>query len=108
MNAPTLASMNGSAPFSQSWLQQSVQEFFSGINWENTPQIVYELSQELTASGLQGTEVSLSLALTVSQFFAAIPWDGATIAALPTPAVVEAPSPDDVNSLTLDGFSDLF
>jgi len=106
MSVSTLANLNGAAPSAQDWLQQSVQEFFSGINWENSPPAVYELSQELTTSVLQGTDVSLSMSLTVSQFFAAIPWDGATIAVTPLPA--KPAEPEDVNSLTLEGFSDLF
>jgi hypothetical protein len=109
MNASALASRNGSSPFGQAWLQQSVQEFFSGINWDNAPQDIYELSQELTASALQGTELSLSLNLTVSQFFAAIPWDGTAIAAPATPVLADPLSgPEDLNDLTLEGFSDLF
>lgn len=111
MNAAPLVSMNGSAPFTRSWLQQSVQEFFSGINWEDKPIEIYELSQGLAAGTLYHTpDVALSLSLTVSQFMAAIPWDGATIGALPT---TTAPVDDDFDqdspdSLTLEGFSDLF
>ncbi|NJO50548.1 MAG: hypothetical protein HC840_15130 [Leptolyngbyaceae cyanobacterium RM2_2_4] len=75
MSSPTLAhtngkmnGMNGSTPTQDSWLQQTVHQFFTAFNWEgHSPEV-----QELKLTALQGSDASLSLTLTVTQFFGAI------------------------------------
>ncbi|MEX0268134.1 hypothetical protein AB3R30_03240 [Leptolyngbyaceae cyanobacterium UHCC 1019] len=96
-----VAIANGSAPIKTSnWLQSSVQEFFSTLNWEDLPPNIQPIG-EVTS---QYSDAPLSLDLSVSRFFAAINWEGAAIAAL-----VSAPSPSpSADSFTLDDFSDLF
>ena len=112
--ATTLAHLNGSAPpasswHNQPWLQQSVRELFSAINWDDQPEEVHDLSQELALNAVQGGNMSLSMTLTVRQFFSAVPWDGAEIAAMVVPAPVEDPAlANAADDLTLDGFSGLF
>lgn len=107
MNLATLtrngSSPHGSAPIgsTKNWLQSSVQEFFSRINWEDAPLEV----QELKLHALQGSDTPLSLTLSVSQFFAAIPWEGTPIAPQ-TGNQVESESTE--NAFTLDDFSNLF
>jgi hypothetical protein len=59
------------------WLQGSVQEFFSGFNWEDNPPEM----QQVKLTSLEASTAPLNLTLTVDQFFAAFNWDGATIAA---------------------------
>lgn len=102
--SPILSSQtNGStevAP-SQDWLRSSVQQFFSGFNWDDhSPEL-----QEIKLTALNDTAAPLSLTLSVSQFFAAMNWSGTTIAApVPTQQPVAPPADD----LTLDDFSSLF
>ncbi|MBD2095347.1 hypothetical protein H6F90_09275 [Trichocoleus sp. FACHB-591] len=106
MTAITVAPPNGTKPEpqSKSWLQSSVQAFFTGFNWEDQSAEV----QELKLQGLQGTNTPLSLTLSVNQFFGAINWEGVAAAA---PVAVLAPTSQPVsvaNDLTLDDFSSLF
>ncbi|MEB3337539.1 MAG: hypothetical protein VKJ46_08765 [Leptolyngbyaceae bacterium] len=106
MSPATLLSTNGNAGMaqSQSWLQLSVKEFFTTVNWEDQlPEV-----QEIKLQALQGTDEFLKLTLSVSQFFGAVPWEGIMVAApVPTslPPLEEVPESD---SFTLDAFSDLF
>lgn len=105
----TPINLNGRSFDSESWLALSVREFFTAVNWENKPPEIQQLSQELVISATQGTISPLSLNLTVSQFFGAIPWDGSTIASLPnqTDGSFLATTADS-SDFTLEGFSDLF
>lgn len=104
---------NGSSSGSGcSWLQQSVQQFFSRFNWENHPPEVQKLQ---LLSELDG-DCTASLTLTVNQFFSIIHWEGEAFTAqgeMPHTdtaqslenSLFSAPATD---SLTLDDFSDLF
>ena len=106
MTAITAAPPNGTKPEAQaqSWLQSSVQTFFTGFNWEDhSPEV-----QELKLQSLQGSNTPLSLTLSVNQFFGAINWEGVAAAA---PVAVPASTSQPVsvaNDLTLDDFSSLF
>lgn len=111
---PVLTPTNGSKPHveTSAWLQQTVQQFFNGFNWEDQPPEV----QELRAASQADNAEPLSLKLTVSQFFGAINWDGSWTTALPTHpeltfpvdlSAIDVPNPDD-DGFTLDDFSDLF
>lgn len=94
---------NGASHQPQSWLKQSVQQFFTAINWEDhAPEI-----QNLRLATVRGESQPLSLQLTVSQFFSAISWEGDTVAMPPKP-VIEPVSEAESNAFTLDDFSDLF
>ena len=105
----TPTNSNGRAAATESWLALSVREFFTTVNWENKPPEVQQLSQELVISARQGTASPLSLNLTVSQFFGAIPWDGAAIASLPVQTDdILLSDPTNGSDFTLEGFSDLF
>lgn len=99
----TLTHTNGSAPHTTPWLTQSVQQFFSSVNWDDNPPELQELKQ----TGAQGVNTELSMTLTVSQFFSAVNWDGAAIASIPeSQDLVEPIAP--ANDFTLDDFSNLF
>lgn len=98
----TLPPPESQSSASNPWLQQSVQVFFSAINWEDHPPEV----QEIKRTSLHDSTASLSLSLSVCQFFAAIDWDDVAIAAPTT--VAESPASPLANTLTLDDFSDLF
>jgi len=111
---PVLTPTNGSKPRveSISWLQQTVQQFFNGFNWEDHPPEV----QELRAASQANDAEPLSLKLTVSQFFGSINWDGnpaiapsihAELTFTEDLSEIEAPNPDD-DGFTLDDFSGLF
>jgi len=96
-----MAIANGSGSTNTSnWLYSSVQEFFSTLNWEDLPPDPQPIG-EVT---LQYSDAPLRLDLSVSNFFAAINWEGAAIAA----AVSAQPQPTSAESFTLDDFSALF
>jgi hypothetical protein len=101
----TLPQKNGSVPAapSDTWLQSSVQKFFSSFNWEdNTPEV-----QEIKLTS-QENSGPLSLTLSVNQFFAAVNWDGAAIAPATSASLSQPTSATLQEDLTLDGFSDFF
>jgi hypothetical protein len=102
MSTAILMPTNGSKPpaLSEDWLQLSVQTFFSTFNWNDDSPTVQAIKQIVA----QGNAESLSLTLTVSQFFAAIPWDSTTIA----PTESELPTSASADQFTLEDFSDLF
>ncbi len=102
MSTLTLPTMNGSSASlpSTDWLQSSVQEFFTALNWDDLPPI----SQSESQAFHQGTE-PLTFEMSVSRFFTAIPWDGNAIAA--AVSLPQSP-PSTADELTLDDFSDLF
>ncbi len=96
-----MAIANDSASMNTSnWLQSSVQEFFSTLNWEDLPLDIQHPGQVSP----QYSDAPLSLNLSVSNFFAAVNWEGATIAA----PVLTTTQPTSNTSFTLDDFSDLF
>lgn len=105
MTSVMAVSPNGTKPKAQpaSWLQSSVQTFFTGFNWDNqSPEV-----QELKLQSLQGNNTPLSMTLNVNQFFGAINWEGAAAAA-PVAVTTSAPPVAPANDLTLDDFSSLF
>jgi hypothetical protein len=108
-----LAQTNGSKAHVETspWLQQSVRQFFGGINWDDQPPEI----QELRTAVRSGNAEPLSLKLTVNQFFGAINWEGDAIAATPESddfTFLEDPAEsklnDDDDGFTLDDFSGLF
>lgn len=109
MTIDTLFPVNGSAAVSksQAWLQMSVQKFFTAINWEDQPPEVQEIKQNAVEAAAQGYDAPLSLMLSVSQFFAAFPWDGNSVAMTPL-SFAPAPAASESDGLTLDDFSGLF
>jgi hypothetical protein len=106
MTSVMAVSPNGTKPKKvqpQSWLQLSVQTFFTGFNWEDqSPEV-----QELKLQSMQGSNTPLSLTLSVHQFFGAINWEGAAATPSVTVATPTQPVPK-ANDLTLDDFSNLF
>ncbi len=114
MSPLTLAHNNGSAAIAPSpaWLQQSVREFFTNINWENRV-IVQPASaptlESLDDLGVAPVGIQLNLAMRVNEYFAAIPWDGIPMIAAPPPVAAEAVAVEQESTgFTLDDFSDLF
>lgn len=107
MSTMTLPQTNGSTAYhpSQNWLQFSVQKFFMGINWDDSPPAVQAAK---IASSEPDNIGPLSLTMTVNQFFHALNWEGQEIAA----AVPQEPSfslpTQPPNEITLDDFSNLF
>jgi len=100
MNTPIAIAHDSALINPNSWLQSSVQEFFSTLNWEDLPPNIQQIG-EVTS---QYSDAPLSLDLSVSRFFAAINWEGAAIAA----AVSTPTQSSSADSFTLDDFSDLF
>ncbi|MBD1851162.1 hypothetical protein [Leptolyngbya sp. FACHB-711] len=99
---------NGSAHSNHSWMQQSVQQFFSHFNWDNQPP---ELHKFQISSG-SDDDPAASLMLTVSQFFSTINWEGSLLHLQGEPhcttTLEDSLFPASVESFTLDDFSDLF
>jgi hypothetical protein len=102
MSGTALVQPNGSLPQANSWKQQSVQQFLGGFNWEDYPPEIRELKAVAAESG----DRPLSLALTVSQFFGSIDWDGN--ADLFFGHFTDSSLAADADSLTLDDFAALF
>lgn len=102
--ANELAQTNGAAS-PQAWLKQTVQQFFSSVNWDDQPPEI----QHLRLANAQAEPQSLSRFLTVSQFFNSFNWvgDSSVSTASPSQFLVE-PVADTNNVFTLDDFSDLF
>lgn len=86
-----------------SWMQQSVQQFFSGFNWDNQPP---QVQKGQLFDGLDENVVP-SLQLTVNQFLSAIPWEGSPLSNLASSRLEDLPAPPAA-SFTLDDFSELF
>ncbi|NET10310.1 MAG: hypothetical protein F6K09_34740 [Merismopedia sp. SIO2A8] len=86
------------ASHNQNWPIQSVQHFFSTINWEN-------VATQPSLPTLKSGERTLNPAMTVSEFFGAVPWDGERVIA-PSPPEAELPILNDApeDDLTLDDF----
>jgi hypothetical protein len=94
---------NGAVASGSPWLQQTVEQFFRVINWEDHPPEVQHLRQQTAA---QSTSEPVSLLLTVSQYFGAIAWDGNSVAQPPKP--IEPDRAKEPDGFTLNDFSDLF
>jgi len=106
MSTVTLAALNGNASKPADWLQWTVKEFFTHVNWSDQPPEI----QAIQITTLEGGTPELSLQLTVSQFFNAIPWDG-KVAAAPVAAevlVAEDAPPAVKPDLNVDDFADFF
>lgn len=104
MTNMVLPQTNGSTLHPPSvWMRQTVQQFFGEFNWENNPPEVQKLLQFTLSS-----DQPLSLTLKVGQFFAAIQWEGNSIAAMPQPESSAPSTSSPIDAFTLDDFSDLF
>ena len=101
--SPTLS--NGHGPMSaQPWLKESVRTFFEGFAW--TGQTIAPTTTGETATG---DVAGSTMTMTVHQFFETIAWDGQPTIGVPIAPVEAQPDlPPAEDSLTLDGFSDLF
>ncbi len=106
MKTQSIPATNGSASEVRPWLQASVQNFFSGFNWDNLPPTLSH-RQDLETQ-VPDPDQPLSMMLKVGQFFGAIAWDGLRIIAAPPTASVSLPAAQEANRFTLDDFSDLF
>jgi hypothetical protein len=98
--------LNGANDAAAKRLQQTVEQFFSQINWEDQPPEIRQLRQ------LAAESQSVSSFITVSQFFGAIRWErnsasSAPLFDLPDGSLSKS-SLDAAQSFTLDRFSDLF
>jgi hypothetical protein len=98
---------NGHAAYTPAWSTLSVKDFFSQIPWTGA-----SASPMTTTANLDsGTAVetnSLNFQLSVSEFFNRFPWDGKPNIAAPLAPMAVQPDAPEENSLTLDGFADLF
>lgn len=94
-------------PESAARLRQSVQSFFSQVNWDDHSPEVQEVRQTIATPNLG----PISLTMSVSQFFAIVNWEGTEIAApglALEPFTLTSPETSPTDSLTLDDFFNLF
>lgn len=99
--------LNGRKAESPTWYTLSVRNFFEQISWTgaSASQATASLSSHTTALD---EAVGLSLRLQVNDFFNRFPWEGQPHIATPiSPVGVQAES-SAADSITLDGFADLF
>lgn len=98
------------------WMQTTVQQFLSEVNWEGTIAISTRSPKSKTATPPDSSRVDphapLPMSLSVSQFLTSVNWDGAALVAVPleplsVDALVDLNS-EESGSLTLNDFSDLF
>ncbi len=107
MNQLTRSEQNGKiAGIGQEWLQRSVGEFFTAINWDLQPLEVQQIKQAGEAVW-QGSKEPLSQMLSVTQFFSCFAWEGNKVAA-PVPDTSKPAAQEGSNEFTLDDFSSLF
>lgn len=99
----TLGNGHGAASV-QPWLKDSVRDFFAGFAWTGQAQ------SSLSASGSHADGASDSImTMAVGRFFETISWEGQPTIGVPIAPMEAQPEPAPVeDSLTLDGFSDLF
>lgn len=106
MSTIVLEASSAKSETSNNWLNATVWEFFTQVNWADQPPEV----QAIQITALDGTAPEISLQLTVSQFFNAIPWDGKAVAApLALDFVTnEASPPSGSSEFSVDDFADFF
>jgi hypothetical protein len=88
----------------QPWLKESVRDFFEGVAWTGQGR-----SSAQTRGNTSDAEPGSMMTMTVAKFFDTISWEGQPTIGVPIAPVEAQPEPQPVeDSLTLDGFSDLF
>ena len=100
--SPPMDARPGDSQSNHAWLQSSVTEFFSAINWDDKPPEVYAATLPSRDAAVE----SLSLDMSVTRFFGSFNWDGIAIAA--PAASMPPPVAKPKKNFTLDEFSDLF
>ncbi|HAN75411.1 MAG TPA: hypothetical protein DCQ51_15960 [Planktothrix sp. UBA8407] len=86
----------------QTWLSESVQDFFSNLNWLGTPMTVEKNSSSLT------TPSQSSLTLSVADFFQRIDWEGVPqVGVMPTITTSVSNTPNQLD-VTIDDLMGLF
>lgn len=102
----TLVQTNGFSSASDPSGTASVRDFFSAIPWTGQP--LPKAWDEPTGDAIAGVDTS-PMSLSVKTFFSRFAWDGKpTVAAPLTPLEIQPDIPSQEDSLTLDGFADLF
>ncbi len=86
------------------WLRQSVQDFFTNLNWLGSP-----LTVPVAAENGHAPQPHLNLTLTVAEFFQAVNWDGIPQVGVIPPAN-NSPISSDTSDLdvTIDDLMGLF
>lgn len=102
-------SLNNSAAHNNAWQTLSVHDFFAQLPWTGEPMSSPSASiGPVMASGDVG---NLHLHLSVGEFFWRFPWDGKPNIAAPIAPIAPIEIQPDLpaeDSMTLDGFADLF
>jgi hypothetical protein len=99
----TLGNGHGSMAV-QPWLKDSVRDFFEGFAWTGQA----KPSAKLGGTSSDGASGSI-MTMAVGRFFETISWEGQPTIGVPIAPIEAQPEPEPVeDSLTLDGFSDLF
>ena len=103
----SMTTLNGQTSQTTNWHTVSVRDFFGQIPWTGA-----SVSVPTVMPGNSTTEPAeadfLNFHLSVGDFFNRFPWDGKPNIAAPIAPVEVQPDLPPEDSITLDGFADLF
>ena len=98
---------NGYTASSTAWQTVSVRDFFGHMPWTGESTAMPVMTTGTEAPSLVEVE-GLSLQLTVGEFFNRFPWNGKPDIGAPIAPMEIQPDFPTEDSITLDGFADLF
>mgnify|MGYP000562371564 CR=1 FL=1 len=101
------ATLNGHTATRSSWQTLTVRNFFEQIPWTGVVPVAPSASANPDEDlGIAATQ--LSMTQKVSDFFELFPWDGKPNIAAPVAPMEVQPELPSEDSMTLDGFADMF
>jgi hypothetical protein len=103
----SMTTLNGHASRTANWHTISVRDFFGQIPWTGAPAPLPTMTPGSSNPGPAAVDF-LNLHLSVGDFFNRFPWDGKPNIAAPIAPVEVQPDLPPEDSITLDGFADLF
>lgn len=103
----SMTTLNGHAAHQSNWHTVSVRDFFGQIPWTGAPVPMPTVQPGTEMPPTVEADV-LNLQLSVSEFFNRFPWDGKPNIAAPIAPMEVQPDLPPEDSITLDGFADLF
>lgn len=99
--------LNGHTARNNAWHTVSVRDFFGQIPWTGAPVSMPTVNAGNSTAAPPETD-GLNFKLSVHEFFNRFPWDGKPNIAAPIAPMEVQPDLPPEDSITLDGFADLF